>query len=250
MTTVKRFADYIYTVPAGAADHFSYGVNFYKLMWVFFVGSFAGFIVESIWCVLRQGDLQCRASFVYGPFNLVYGVGAMVLYLSLYSIDRHNLPAVFLVSFIAGTVVEYACSFFQEKMFGTVSWNYEGLPLNINGRVCLLYSVFWGALGILWSAVISPLCDRLLANIPVQVGKAAAWVILAFFIFDGAVTLAAMVRWMGRCGGIDAFGAFGRLLDSRFPDVRMEKLYPNMIFLENIDPAPLRGVWTLLHRRG
>lgn len=250
MTAVKRFADYIYTVPAGAESHFAYGVNFYKIMWVFFAGSFAGFIVESIWCMLRHGELQCRASFVYGPFNLVYGVGAVVLYLSLYSIDRHNLPAVFLVSFIAGTVVEYACSFFQEKMFGTVSWNYEGVPLNINGRVCLLYSVFWGALGILWSVLIAPLCDRLLVNIPEQAGKTAAWSILAFFIFDGAVTLAAMVRWVGRCGGIDAFGAIGRLLDGRFPDARMERLYPNMIFLENIDPAPLQNAITLLCHKG
>lgn len=250
MTAVKRFADYIYTVPAGAEGHFAYGVNFYKIMWVFFIGSFAGFVVESIWCILRQGNLECRASFVYGPFNLVYGMGAVVLYLSLYAVDRHNLPAVFLVSFIAGTVVEYACSFLQEKMFGTVSWNYENAPLNINGRVCLFYSVFWGGLGILWSVVIAPLCDRMLSNIPEQTGKMAAWVILAFFIFDGVVTLAAMIRWVGRCGGIDAMGALGRLLDSRFPDVRMEKLYPNMIFLENINPEPLKGAITLLSHRG
>jgi hypothetical protein len=122
-----------------------------------------------------------------------------------------------------------------------VSWNYDGFPLNINGRVCLLYSVFWGALGILWSSVISPLFDRLLSCVPVQMGRTAAWVIFAFFVFDGAVTLAAMVRWVERCNGMEAVGALGGLLDRSFPDGRMEKIFPNMEFLKDIDAEPIRG---------
>ena len=64
--------------------HFAQGINAYKLMLVCFVGSFAGVVVESIWCILRHGYLESRAGLVYGPFNLLYGVGALTLTLALY----------------------------------------------------------------------------------------------------------------------------------------------------------------------
>ena len=35
------------------------------------------------------------------------------------------------------------CSLGQEIVFHSVAWDYSDMPLNINGRVCLLYSVFW-----------------------------------------------------------------------------------------------------------
>ena len=49
--------------------HFAQGINGYKLMLVCFVGSFAGVVVESIWCILRHGYLESRAGLVYGPLT-------------------------------------------------------------------------------------------------------------------------------------------------------------------------------------
>ena len=66
------------------SDHFAKGLNIYKLLIICIVGSFAGVIIEMIWCLIRNGYIESRAGLVYGPFNLLYGVGAVLLTLCLY----------------------------------------------------------------------------------------------------------------------------------------------------------------------
>lgn len=127
--------------------HFAAGFNFYKFFWIFTIGSVIGFVVETIWCLVTNGHFEVRSSFVLGPFTIVYGIGAVVLYLGLRKVDRSKTGRIFLFGVVGGTVVELIASWIQEVAFGTVSWDYSNLPLNINGRVCLLCSVFWGAGG-------------------------------------------------------------------------------------------------------
>ena len=67
--------------------------------------------------------------------------------------------------------IEYLCSFFQEMLFGSTSWDYSNIPFNLNGRICLLYSVFWGILGILWIKEIYPRMAVWILKIPNKVGK-------------------------------------------------------------------------------
>ena len=96
-------------------------------MLVCFVGSFAGVVVESIWCILRHGYLESRAGLVYGPFNLLYGVGALTLTLALYRFRNRGRWLSFLGGMLVGSVVEYICSWGQELILGSRSWVYFGL---------------------------------------------------------------------------------------------------------------------------
>ena len=41
----------------------------------------------------------------------------------------------FLGGFLVGSVVEYGCSWIQEALFGSRSWDYSSMPLNLNGRI-------------------------------------------------------------------------------------------------------------------
>ena len=58
---------------------FAHGLNFYKLFWVFLIGCFLGVIIELIWCAVLYQKFESRAGLIYGPFNPVYGFGALVL---------------------------------------------------------------------------------------------------------------------------------------------------------------------------
>ena len=49
------------------------GISFQKLVWVFIVGCLAGYIVETIYCLVTRGVIESRQGMVYGPFNQVYG---------------------------------------------------------------------------------------------------------------------------------------------------------------------------------
>ena len=47
---------------------------------------------------------------------------------------------------LAATVVEYILHFIYQEILGVSNWNYSNLPYNINGRVCLMFTVFWSIL--------------------------------------------------------------------------------------------------------
>jgi len=211
--------------------HFAEGVNFYKLFWISTMGSILGYIVETFWCLLRNGHYECRSSLVFGPFNLIYGIGALVLYLGLHKINSNSHVRIFVFGMAAGTVVEYICSLVQEIAFGTASWNYSRVPFNIGGRICLPYSLFWGGIALLWVYYLLPLFENVIAKIPNSIGRHLTWILLVLLFLDAVITIAAVVRWTTRIQGSPAVDVVSMFLDRLFPDVRMESIFANMKFL-------------------
>lgn len=208
--------------------HFSNGINIYKLLWLCYFGSFIGVIIEMIFWYLKVERIDSRAGLVWGPFNMLYGIGVVLLTLALYPYRNKGKIKAFLAGFIVGTVLEYACSLGQETFLGSVSWDYSKKPLNINGRVCLLYSVFWGVLGLIWIKSIYPRITLLIRKIPQKAGKVLTWVLFAFFAVNCIVTLIAMIRWSQRMDGIAASSPFWEFIDMHFPDTRMKFIFPNI----------------------
>ena len=211
-------------------EHFAKGLNVYKLLLICFIGSFAGVVIELLWCLLRHGYLESRSGLVYGPFNLLYGAGAVALTGCLYQFRNKGAWISFLGGMIVGSVVEYACSWGQEMLFGSRSWDYSAVPFNLNGRICLLYSVFWGFLGVLWIKDLYPRMAKLILRLPNLSGKIFTWLLTVFFIFNSFVSLFAVARWSERVQGQEPSNAVEILLDERFHDERMEKIYANMEF--------------------
>lgn len=214
------------------SNHFASGLNIYKLLIVCFLGSFCGVIIEMLWCLVKNGYIESRAGLVYGPFNLLYGVGAVVLTVCLYKYRNRSEWVSFLGGIVVGSVVEYVCSWVQEFLFGTRSWDYSHLPFNLNGRICLLYSIFWGFLGVLWIKNIYPRMAKFILKIPNKAGKIATWVMVAFFAINITMSSVSVFRWSQRNEGISPSNTFWEIIDQRFPDERMEKIYANMTFSE------------------
>lgn len=213
--------------------HFAQGMTFYKLFWVFFIGCFAGVVLETIYCLIQRGHYESRVGLIYGPFNLVYGIGALCLSGALYQFRNRGRVFSFVGGFVVGSVVEYACSWFQEVCFGSTSWDYSNMPYNLNGRICLLYSIFWGILGIFWIKDIYPRMAKWILKIPNKVGKPLTWVLLVFMIFNSVMTLFTSLRWTARREGIEPRNAFEAYLDEHYPDERMQKIFANAEFTED-----------------
>lgn len=213
--------------------HFAQGMTFYKLFWVFFIGCFAGVVLETIYCLIQRGHYESRVGLIYGPFNLVYGIGALCLSGALYQFRNRGCVFSFVGGFVVGSVVEYACSWFQEVCFGSTSWDYSNMPYNLNGRICLLYSIFWGILGIFWIKDIYPRMAKWILKIPNKVGKPLTWVLLVFMVFNSVMTLFTSLRWTARREGIEPRNAFEAYLDEHYPDERMQKIFANAEFTED-----------------
>ncbi len=211
-------------------DHFAHGLNIYKLLLILYIGSFVGVVIELLWCLINKGYFESRSGLVYGPFNLVYGFGAVAITAGLYKYRNRSRLLPFAAGMIIGSVVEYICSWAQEMVIGSRSWDYTDYPFNLNGRICILYSVFWGALGVFWLKNLYPRIAALILKIPNKAGKIVTWALLAFFVFNAAVSVIALLRWGQRIDGIQAANDFWRFIDLRFPDERMQKIYANMIW--------------------
>lgn len=211
-------------------NNFAAGINFYKIALICISGSFAGVVVELLWCLVRNGYLESRAGLVYGPFNLLYGVGAVALTLILYRYRNRSSAFSFFGGIVIGSAVEYLLSWGQETLFGSTSWDYSELPFNINGRICLLYSVFWGILGVLWIKSIYPRVAKIILKIPNKAGKIITWALTVFMIFNAVMSLLSVWRWSERVHNVPATTIADEFFDKRFPDSRMERIFANMEF--------------------
>ncbi len=213
-------------------EHFSRGINGYKILWIFYIGSFAGVILEMLWCYLQKGHIESRQGLIYGPFNVLYGLGAVALSYFLYRFRNHRDWVSFLGGFLVGSILEYICSWGQEVTLGVRAWDYSRFPLNINGRICFYYSLMWGLLGVLWIKRIYPLLSIVILKLPNKLGKILTWLFLVFFIINIIVSGFVMARWTLRTEGKEATSPIAQYIDEHYPDERMQKIFPNWVFSE------------------
>lgn len=120
-----------------------------KLFWIFLIGSIIGYIIEMIVSLVQNGHFVSSQGLLFGPFIQVYGVGLVIYYLVISNIKQKNYIKIFFISMLLGGIVEYLFSFFQEVLFGTISWDYSDLIFNLNGRTSLLHCLYWGTGGVL-----------------------------------------------------------------------------------------------------
>ena len=229
----RQYNGHLRTNRKDASGSFAHDLNFYQLFWIFFIGCFLGVVIETLWCLLTRHHYESRTGLIYGPFNLVYGFGALFMTLGLNWLSKKRDAWIFLGGVVIGSVFEYLCSWIQETLFGTVSWQYDKMPFNLNGRINLLYSLFWGALALVWVKGIYPLMCRAISRIPNQIGKPLTWVLLGFMGLHSAISGLAVARMAARREGAAPTTAIESFLDRHYPDERLEKIYPNMVYVEN-----------------
>ena len=209
---------------------FAQGCGFYKLALLFFIGAFLGDVIETIFCFLTTGTLMSRSSVVYGPFSVVWGLGAVLLSALLYKYKDSREGVIFLVGTVLGGAYEYACSVFTELVFGSVFWDYSHLPFNLGGRINLLFCFFWGFAAVFWLKLAYPFLSRQIERLHPRTGVALTWILVAFMLVNGVVSSLALARYSQRAAGVPAASSLAQLLDERFPDARMERIYPNIKF--------------------
>lgn len=134
-------------------------ISIWKILTYFIIYSFVGYIVETLFALINYNVLESRKSFLYGPFCGIYGIGAVVLILSLRYFNKNNYT-LFFGGVLVGSIVEYVISVLGEVLFDARWWDYSNRFLNINGRICLLYGLFWGILSLLLMKVINPQVDK------------------------------------------------------------------------------------------
>lgn len=212
-----------------ASYTFAKGLCLDKLIWVFLASALLGDLIETVYCGLVDGEWMNRSSVLYGPFSFVWGLGAVVLTVTLRRLAEKNDRYVFFAGFFIGGAYEYLCSVFTELVFGTVFWDYSDMPLNIGGRTNVLFCFFWGLLAVVWVKVLYPPMSRQIEKLPALAGKILTWVIALFMVCNAVLTGAAMLRYNARAVDPEPANVLDTFLDSQYSDAYMEAHWPNMI---------------------
>ena len=196
-----------------------------KIFWLFIIGSILGYILETIFAFIKSGHYVTRQGLLFGPFIQVYGFGLVIYYLIVPHAKTNT--QIFFTSFILGGVVEYLFSYFQEKYFGTVSWDYSNLLFNLNGRTSLLHCTYWGICGLAFMKLIYPYISNLDKAYKSRYFKVLTVFLVIFMTFNISFTSLASQRQLERRNNIAAQGELDKFLDTYYPDSKMEEIYSN-----------------------
>ena len=203
----------------------------------FIIYSFIGCILETLFGMVTKGVVESRQSFLFGPFCVIYGIGAVLIILLL-SKYKNNLIKLFIFSSIIGTVTEFLMSYFCEIVFHFKWWDYSGMNLNIQGRTCLYFSSMWGILGVVLIKIVNPALDRSFEfarrNIKKEILKISISLVLGFLIFDASISYIGLKSFYSKIVNDFDFDLKSSEYPSKIPENKLFEednmllIYPNM----------------------
>lgn len=201
---------------------------FYKYFWIFVIGSVVGWVVEVIFAFVRYRKFLNRSSLIYGPFGLAYGIGSVLLTMFLSNFNDNNILSIFIISFVIGSLAEYVMSWGMELVLGFVVWDYSKRPLNINGRICLLYSLYWGFLGVIWTRYIIGFLEDIVSLLAIYTGWKLLIIVLVFLVIDAFISYLAIIRSNKRLHHLGPQNKLEIFLDEHYDDEYLKKVFPQM----------------------
>jgi len=209
---------------------------YWKYISYFIFYSFIGCLLETGFGLITKGVVESRQSFLFGPFCTIYGIGAVIIIAINEKIEKSNLGSkrlkiikLFLISCLAGTIVEFLMSYFCEIIFHFKWWDYSGMSLNIAGRTCLYFSAMWGILGVLLIKIVNPNVEKTFKfvknKISNKVLKICVSLVLGFLVFDAGISYIGLKSFYAKM--VKDFDM--DLTQSEYPDLSIE----NSLFDEN-----------------
>lgn len=177
------------------------GMTIWRLLAYFIIYSILGYLIETLFGLVTKGVIESRKSFIYGPFCAIYGVGAVIMIGSLRHFKKNNVT-LFFGGFLIGSIVEYFVSLFGEMMLHVKWWDYSNIPFNLNGRICVYFSIFWGILAIFLMTYINKKVDMLIdwlkQKFNIKLLKTCTILLIIFMFVDCIYTAVALRMFYAR----------------------------------------------------
>jgi len=205
-------------------------LSLHNLFWALVIFSILGYAVEQAAEFIKFGDFSSRQGMLYGPFSQIWGMGATISIIFLHRFQKKNIFLLFLLCTLFGGLYEYFSSLIQEFIFGTVSWQYFYQQYNFQGRTSLLFSIYWGIVGVAIIKYFYPLLCLQLKKFPRKKMLIVTWIAFILIFIDAFLSTAAALRYNERHLKIPATTEFQLFIDKNYPDSYMKNIYPNSYF--------------------
>lgn len=155
-----------------------------RIFWYILIYSFLGFLLEVAYARLTHAPRRGRKCLLLLPLCPVYGLGGAVI-TALPPFILRSPALLMLCGAVLATAAEYVMGWFYEVCCHVSFWDYRKLPGNLQGRVCLPFSLAWGALSLVLVYVVHPAVQRFAGALP-------AWLLVwavALFCADSLVSI-------------------------------------------------------------
>lgn len=172
-----------------------------NMLLLFFTYCVAGWVWECIYMSVLEKTLLNRG-FLNGPYIPIYGFGGWAVYLSLQAmngpIKSVNTVKIFLLGLFFATLLEYVTSVLLEKIFKARWWDYTNYKFNLNGRICLIASLFWGFISVLFVQIINPVLLRVYGAWGHDIKLIVVTFIATLMLVDTCITLCSIINLQNR----------------------------------------------------
>lgn len=206
-------------------------LSFYKLFWLFLIGSLIGVLMEGSFCYFKKGHWETHVVSILAPYNILYGLGAVVFYAGAVKLSDLRLVWRVLIMTLLATVLELLCGLLLRYGLGMRAWNYSRRWLNYKGIICLEFSIGWGIAALAF-CLLYPTVDKLLDKFVCKATNVIAVVLTVLIGLDLCLTGVAIVRWSNRYHGATAETRIEQVLDETFPDEWMQNRFVEWRFLD------------------
>lgn len=131
--------------------------------------------------------------FLFGPFCPIYGFGVLSLIIFLNNLASE--PILFFIgTIILTSTIEYITGFVLEKIFQIRWWDYSENKFNLNGYICLEFSMYWGIFGTLLFYFVHPKITYLVTNINPLFLNIITPIICLYFLTDFIITIHSLIK--------------------------------------------------------
>ena len=163
------------------------GIDIRIYFLLFMIYSVSGWTMEVIGKLIQYKRFINRG-FLIGPYCPIYGYGAMLITFLLNKYIGDPIALFVMAIFVCG-ILEYATSYYMEKMYKARWWDYSQRKFNINGRVCLNTIIPFGLLGLFIMYVSNPFLLSKLNLLSEVWLNVLFWTLLTIFITDNIVSV-------------------------------------------------------------
>ena len=204
-----------------------------ELATFFFIYGFLGWCGEVCVAAFHKKKFVNRG-FVTGPICHIYGIAA-VLYAVFLPELREHVFLLFLGGAILSSVLEYVTGKLMEHIFHKKLWDYSDQKYNLDGYICLPYSLLWGILTVVSMLYVNPLLCSLIAWIPNFVLIAILIGLSVVFVVDMLITAMSVLGMHVEAKRLlkltQQVGRTSRLLENaltKWIQKRMQKSFPGV----------------------
>lgn len=202
-------------------------------LWYFIIFSLLGLIFEFILYLIMNKTVGARGVYL-GPLCFIYGITALIM-IKLLEPLNHTRAKLLIVSILLVSMIQYIVSFILECSYSAKLWDYSGITANLNGRVCLLYSIIAGLIMAIFIKYIKKHTDKIINKFKGKPAKIIDIILIVILIIEILFTIWGFIVYSrnaketlnGR-NYISNNNIVEKFENNVFTNERMGKIFPNM----------------------